>query len=228
MASNIKSILSEKITADERGAIERIKYTSQAMATMADTFIQNPDNILPKIKEVYRKPKKSNKEWGYLVNDSDAGYLYVLAKRFGVSNICDLGCGMGIILKAMSIEYLNFEGTGFKNGFSVTGYDNEETLLKMCNSLHTFNVINKAYATDFRLKDITKLNESDIPNDSIIYWWLPIHDWGLSEKFISNIVKVAKKGQIFVVAGFGELLERNGCVNYGAFSNSTLEVLKKV
>lgn len=218
-AESIKNAINTAINADERGSIDRIKHNSNAVVAMANSLA--PD--CPDVAKIYRRIKPNKKEWGYIVNADEAGYLYTLMRRLNIPNLCDLGCGMGIILKAITDEFINYTGDKDK-GLAVTGYDNEEALLKICKILNE----KRYWANKFELKDITTLVTADIPDDSVIYWWLPMADDEMAEKFISNIVKVVKKGQLFAVVGHAELLVEYGCVNYGAMPNSTLEVLQKV
>jgi len=158
-----------------------------------NTKSDNSDSSIEAIKRRY----KEDKEFGYWVSQS-GGQLLNIMERLDISRIIDLGCGCGYMLKAMrSVEPIE-----------IFGYDNEQVLIDIACSKGTLSQSDQ----EFKLKDILTLKQSDIPQNSLIYWWEPIKDKELCEKFIDNICNISYPNQIIVftsAAYSGDFMRQN-------------------
>ncbi len=201
-----KEILNPELSTEEKLLKDSVNNVSNTLLSMCRGIIRDAS---PDIKKLFNRVKENEKEFGYICAEFAAGDICLVMKRFGLNTITDLGCGMGFILKAISYGFVGQE-------YYVYGYDNEDTLLRVANSFDKHWSNKHEYY--FKNKDICLLKDKDIPNKSLIYWWAPMCDNVLINKFLDNIVNIVEPGQIFAILGYGPELEKRGVKYLGSFN----------
>lgn len=137
------------------------------------------------------KPNKEDgtqSEYKYYVS-SCVVQLVQLLKHLNVNTLVDLGCGAGILCKALNME-----------GIITGGYDIEEPLIKIAKRFNDDEYFR------FAIKDITKLKQKDIVPYKAIYFWEPILSRDLCKTFINNLVSIVTPDQYIICRPSGSSL----------------------
>ena len=117
--------------------------------------------------------------FGYFITNNQE--FEALVKREKIKNLIDLGCGAGIILKAAQ-----------DNGIKVKGFELDPKLIFYAKKL----------GVPVKKKDILKITTKDLEGFDNIYFWEPLADYELAEKFVANLMKVSK-GKTIYYKGYG-------------------------
>jgi hypothetical protein len=189
-----------------------LTYLSDALFTnYANDFVKRH----PKRKELIQhvkgdhRPKniprcKNQGQYGYW-NNRSVDTVAELALKYELSSILDLGSGPGIMLFLLKFIDNNVGKRLFKK---LKGYEIEPLFVKDGNNLffsrygEPGDVIEK--------KDILKITTRDLIGYEIVYFWEPLHERELAEKFVSNLSRSMIEGQyiFYYQSGFiGEFLK---------------------
>lgn len=125
------------------------------------------------------RPKNKEREYGYYVSDH-IPIIGIWLNRLKKYNFLDLGSGPGLIRN--TLNHITNSRLVFK------GYENEDILVTLGLRLHN-NIISK---------NIVSLEKKDIENAEIIYFWEPLVDAVMVDKFVTNLSKITKPGQIII------------------------------
>ena len=190
-------ILDHKLTESEISVVRQCRRIVEMLAYMMGPIAYHSEEL----KSIWYNSKNSDRsvikkqignievtehnEFGYWANTS-IGNVLVLMNRLNIKSICDLGCGAAFALKAMQVvdSYIDFYG-----------YDNEPAL------------INLSGQNSCKVKDIIKLERSDIDENSLLYFWEPIKNNEMCKQFVNNLANIAYKGQIIMFECAGYSLE---------------------
>lgn len=181
----IQSILKKSITGKERVEVDKIDNLVKSMVRLLHAFCGNvevPKGIFHTIKHGDDNPNKG--QFGYYCNESP-GTLYTLMQRLDKTRLLDLGSGLGLVLYV--IDKIS------NHSIKVTGYEIEDLLIKIGNSLflRTFGESIKIHK-----KDILKLTKKDLEDHEVIYFWEPFASEELQNLFAKNLINNMYPGQI--------------------------------
>jgi 2-polyprenyl-3-methyl-5-hydroxy-6-metoxy-1,4-benzoquinol methylase len=168
------------------------------------------------------QPSNNKDNNSYIVKNGQYKYYnnpYVLnlikfLKLNNIKSFLDLGCGAGILFRILHI--FNYE-------LKLKGYEIEDNLIEICNRLnHTKPAVKK---------DILKLTIDDIKDYQVLYFWEPLCDRKLAEKFVTNLAKILQPNQIIVYYQSGSigdfLVENKKIESMGNFYNYKIFRLKQ-
>lgn len=127
-------------------------------------------------------------QFGYYVTEDVASIIGIM-KAVKAKSILDLGSGPGLILKTIR-TFTKFE---------VSGYDNERELVEIGNHILGYDTL--------KLKDILTVTTQDIGKFDVLYFWEPLRDRELCEKFVDNLSKVTVKDQYIIYKPAGSIAE---------------------
>jgi len=127
---------------------------------------------------------KKNGEYGYYPNTHIIPIIKYIEEN-DIKSILDLGSGSGIFLKLLN-QYTNVE---------VMGYENEKKLVDLSNR----------FKVPTLKKNIITLKKQDIQDYQVIYFWEPLYDNKLAQKFANNLVNILSKDQIIIYKGAGSI-----------------------
>ena len=155
---------------------ERIFLDTMHNATesLIDMFKSVSKILDPNFEVIYTG--KKNGQWGYYPSKM-APNVAILMRKYGLHSIVDLGSGAGLFL--LTMKHL---------GYETKGIEIEESLVKLSHSL----------GISTQQKDILKLTKPDIKKFGCIYFWEPLRETALCEKFVENLAKVVTKGQYII------------------------------
>lgn len=179
--------LSNSLTVGELDLMNRVNKSS----ILAGRVFRSTVN-----KELYNngivggtKHSGNNKgQFGFYHTDY-AGQILTILNRLGLSSICDLGSGPGILLSCLS---------SFGTELRIKGYEIEKEFVDMAQKLFYGNDI-------VECKDILSLQAVDVRNYSAIYFWEPLYDSKLAKRFIDNLNIILKKGQYIIYQPSGAI-----------------------
>lgn len=205
---NLVNAIHQKESPNEVELIRKISFMTDEVATLWEGLAKNNSDL----SKVWhnKQGEKYRIEYGYSI--APLGKVAVLMRRLGIKSICDLGCGAGIALHALQYHCEDIK---------VSGFDNEECLVTLANQINECDT--------FKVKDITKLVMGDISEDTLVYFYEPIYEFSLCEKFIDNLCEILKPNQLVYCSnvnqsvGFSHtLLLRNNHMEYYDLGHSSL------
>lgn len=117
-------------------------------------------------------------------------------------SMLDLGCGTGLFGKVITLIFKLY-----KKEFEFHGIEIEPQLLELANR----TAIHQSWITENKssisLGDITKLSKIFVERFDTIYFWEPIIDRKLVEKFINSLEKSTKPGQYIIYRCHGKIIK---------------------
>lgn len=139
------------------------------------------------INQICYNVKEGGLEYGYYHTEC-IFYLVQLLRKYSVSNLFDLGAGIGLLLQQIKILM----------DIRVAGIENEKELFS------------RRLNDQVKLGDLLKLKRSDVKDFNAFYMWEPIKDDALAKIFIEKLTKSTVKGDLIFYNCAGPILNHIG------------------
>lgn len=127
--------------------------------------------ILPTIVGTGKNSGDNKGQWGY-IQSRGIGELIFLLNKLKIDSIIDLGSGAGILLSIIK---------AFNPTIKTRGFEIEEELV---------NHSRISYGSPIYQKDILKITASDIRDHKALYFYEPLCDRDLCQKFVENLEQI--------------------------------------